>query len=136
MSNRPPLEILVVDDEQDIELLFRQRFRKALREGWLRMQFAFSGESALEILSQAEQPGATLILSDINMPGMSGLALLEQVRNRFPKMKVVMVTAYGDEAHRMQSEALGAFAFLSKPVDFPVLEALLESLHQELHSAD
>jgi DNA-binding NtrC family response regulator len=132
MNNRPPLDILVVDDERDIELLFRQRFRKALREGWLRMQFAFSGEEALEVLSKSEDTGATLILSDINMPGMSGITLLEQVRFRFPQMKVVMVTAYGDDEHRRQTEELGAYAFLSKPVDFPVLEAMLESLHKEI----
>ena len=130
MSNRPPLDILVVDDERDVELLFRQRFRKALREGWIRMKFAFSGEEALAVLSQSQETGATLILSDINMPGMSGIMLLEHLKSRFPEMKVVMVSAYGDEEHRLKTKQLGAYAFLSKPIDFPELESLLESLHR------
>lgn len=130
MSNKQALELLVVDDEQDIELLFRQRFRKALREGWLNLQFAFSGEEALEKLHAGSSAGVTLILSDINMPGMSGFTLLERVKATFPSMKVIMITAYGDDAHRLQSESLGAYAFLTKPVDFPALEVVLESLYK------
>lgn len=122
------LKILVVDDEKDIELLFRQRFRKALKEGRVELSFAFSGESALEFLQGSESPDVALILSDINMPGMSGFTLLTKVKDRFPHLKVMMITAYGDEEHAGRARELGADAFLTKPVDFAELEKMLSQL--------
>lgn len=122
------LKILVVDDEKDIELLFRQRFRKALKDGRMELSFAFSGESAMDFLEGSESPDVALILSDINMPGMSGFTLLTKVKERFPQLKVMMITAYGDEEHAGRAKELGADAFLTKPVDFVALEKLLAQL--------
>jgi CheY-like chemotaxis protein len=122
------LKILVVDDEKDVELLFRQRFRKALKEGRLELSFAFSGESALDLLERSGTPDVALILSDINMPGMSGFTLLTRVKERFPQLKVMMITAYGDEQHAGRAQELGADAFLTKPVDFTALEELLSKM--------
>lgn len=122
------LKILVVDDEQDIELLFRQRFRKAIKEGRIELSFAFSGESAMDLLKGSESPDVALILSDINMPGMSGFTLLSKVKEQFPRLKVMIITAYGDDEHVGRARELGADAFLTKPVDFAALEALLSKL--------
>lgn len=122
------LKILVVDDEKDIELLFRQRFRKALKEGRMELSFAFSGESAMDFLEGSGSADVALILSDINMPGMSGFSLLTKVKERFPHLKVMMITAYGDEEHADRARELGADAFLTKPVDFTALETMLDEL--------
>lgn len=122
------LKILVVDDEKDIELLFRQRFRKAIKDGRVEFSFAFSGESALDFLEGSGSPDMALILSDINMPGMSGFTLLTKVKERFPQLKVMMITAYGDEEHAGRARELGADAFLTKPVDFSALEAIFAKL--------
>lgn len=119
------IKLLVVDDEQDIEMLFRQRLRKLLKEGLIEIQFAFSGEDALRYLSEMEKPDIALILSDINMPGMSGFELLQRVKAKFPDMKVMMITAYGDEEHQEKARALGAYDFLTKPLDFKELELRL-----------
>lgn len=120
------MKILVVDDEQDIKTLFEQRFRKEIREGLVEFVFAFSGEDALKQLNRWEHE-AMLILSDINMPGMSGLQLLESVKKKYmkPPPVVMMITAYGDsENHRIAKE-LGADDFLTKPVDFNALKKKL-----------
>lgn len=124
------MKILVVDDEQDVKTLFQQRFRKEIRKGELNFMFAFSGEEALEVLKDMEQE-AVLILSDINMPGMSGLQLLEKIKNDFvaPPPIVMMVTAYGDEENYNTAKQLGADDFLTKPVDFKILK---EKLIQQL----
>ncbi|MFN8155603.1 MAG: response regulator [Bacteroidia bacterium] len=119
------IKLLVVDDEQDIEMLFRQRLRKLLKEELIEIQFAFSGEEALRYLSEMEEPDIALILSDINMPGMSGFELLQRVKAKFPEMKVMMITAYGDEEHQEKARALGAYDFLTKPLDFKELELRL-----------
>jgi len=124
------MKILVVDDEQDVKTLFQQRFRKEIRKGELNFMFAFSGEEALEVLKDMEQE-AVLILSDINMPGMSGLQLLEKIKNDFvaPPPIVMMVTAYGDEENYNTAKQLGADDFLTKPVDFKILrEKLIQQL--------
>ena len=121
------MKILVVDDEQDIKTLFEQRFRKEIRNNQVDFVFAFSGEEALEHLTQMEHE-AILILSDINMPGMSGLQLLENVKKKFlkPPPIVMMITAYGDaENHKIATE-LGADDFLTKPVDFTMLKEKLK----------
>ena len=123
------MKILVVDDEKDVQLLFQQRFRKEIRTGVLNFVFAFSGEEALDIMKTMEQE-AVLILSDINMPGMSGLDLLEKIRKDFekPPPLVMMVTAYGDEENRNTAKRLGANDFLTKPLDFALLKSKLTTL--------
>ncbi|MBL7846127.1 MAG: response regulator [Cyclobacteriaceae bacterium] len=120
------MKILVVDDEQDIQVLFEQRFRKEIRDKRVEFFFAFSGEEALERMRAMEHE-AVLILSDINMPGMNGFQLLEEVKKKYlkPPPVVMMITAYGDsENHRMAKE-LGADDFLTKPVDFNALKEKL-----------
>ena len=123
------MKILVVDDEKDVKDLFLQRFRKEIRKGELTLMFAFSGEEALQTLDTMKQE-AILILSDINMPGMSGLELLEKIKSNYvaPPPVVMMVTAYGDEENFNTAKRLGADDFLTKPVDFKLLkEKLLNS---------
>ena len=117
------MKILVVDDEHDVKTLFLQRFRKEIRKGDLNFVFAFSGEEAIQTLKTMEQE-AVLILSDINMPGMSGLQLLEIIKKDFiaPPPVVMMVTAYGDEENFNTAKELGADDFLTKPVDFKLLK--------------
>ena len=120
--------IVVVDDEPDVAELFRQRFRRESRQGTYVMHFAASGEAALELLSGEIDPGVIVILSDINMPGMDGLQLLGEIKERFPDLPVMMVTAYGDDERRRRAGELGAFEFLTKPVDFDRLKAQLRPL--------
>lgn len=123
------MKILVVDDERDVEVLFRQRFRREIRSGALDFRFAFSGEEALKVMTEMEQK-AILILSDINMPGMTGLELLEKIREDFdnPPPVVMMITAYGDEQNRNAANRLGADDFLTKPLDFALLKEKLTTL--------
>ncbi len=124
------MKILVVDDEQDVKTLFLQRFRKEIRKEELDFMFAFSGEEALETLKSMEHE-AVLILSDINMPGMSGLQLLEIIKKDFvtPPPIVMMVTAYGDDENYNTAKQLGADDFLTKPVDFKLLkDKLMQNL--------
>ena len=117
------VSILVVDDEPDVALLFRQCFRRETRAGTYVMHFANSGEDALRLLGAGIKPH--LILSDINMPGMDGLTLLESVKQRFPDLPVMMVTAYDDNERKRRAGDLGAREFLAKPVDFNHLRAQL-----------
>jgi CheY-like chemotaxis protein len=122
------MSILVVDDETDIRTLFEQKFRKEIRENVFTFEFAHSGEAALELLKKTDS-NIILILSDINMPGMSGLELLRKVRVIYPKAppKVFMLTAYGDKENRERANVLGADDFLTKPIDFSNLK---EKLHE------
>jgi CheY-like chemotaxis protein len=122
------VSILVVDDEPDVADLFRQRFRREAREGTYVMHFAASSEEALERLNHTIEPQLIVILSDINMPGMDGLALLQEIKTRWPDLPVMMVTAYGDDERRRRAGELGAFEFLTKPVDFDQLKAQLRQL--------
>ena len=119
---------MVVDDETDIQTLFQQRFRKEIREGLMEFAFAFSGEDALGYL-QGHDHEAVLILSDINMPGMSGLELLQRIKQKYktPPPFVMMITAYGDNGNYNEAMALGADDFLTKPVDFNLLKEKLKS---------
>ncbi len=123
------VSILVVDDEADVAELFRQRFRREVRQGTYVMHFANSGENALHKLADGIEPTLIVILSDINMPGMDGLQLLGEIKQRFPHIPVMMVTAYGDDERRRRAEELGAAEFLAKPVDFDLLKAQLRKLH-------
>ena len=115
------LLILVVDDEPDMEELFRQRFRHDLRNGRFTMEFAYSASAALERIVDAEEASLILILSDINMPGMSGLELLPKAKALRPDVPVIMITAYGDAETKRKAFAGGAEALLTKPIDFVTL---------------
>ena len=117
--------ILVVDDEPDIESLFRQQFRRDVRSGRFIMEFAASAPEALERAKAISDPLLILILSDINMPGMSGLEMLPKVKAARPNVPVIMITAYGDDATRRKAAELGAAGLLTKPIDF-------DSLRQEI----
>ncbi len=122
------MTILVVDDEMDIQTLFQQKFRKEIKEGDMHFGFAFSGEAALEFM-QTNHHEAVLILSDINMPGMSGLELLRHIKEKYetPPPVVMMLTAYGDDDNYNEAMKLGADDFLTKPVDFAVLKEKLKA---------
>ena len=120
------LLILVVDDEADIELLFRQQFRRDLRAGRYTMEFAQSAPAALERIADAASATLILILSDINMPGMSGLDLLPKARSMRPDVPVIMITAYGDADTKRRALENGAEALLTKPIDFVVLREEIE----------
>ena len=122
------VSILVVDDETDVADLFRQRFRREARDGTYVMHFANSGDEALQLLDEAIEPDLLAILSDINMPGMDGLQLLEEIKQRFPDLPVMMVTAYGDNGRRRRASELGAAEFITKPVDFDQLKERLRQL--------
>ena len=120
--------ILVVDDEPDVADLFRQSFRREARQGTYVMHFAASGSEALDRLAGEIRPTLIAVLSDINMPGMDGLELLAEIKQRFPDLPVMMVTAYGDDDRRRRASELGAFEFIPKPVDFDQLKAQLRQL--------
>jgi len=123
------MKIIVVDDEQDIKTLFEQRFRREIREGVFTFVFCFSGEEALAYL-QENPSEAVLILSDINMPGMSGLELLRRIREKTPEPPplIMMITAYGSPDKQEEAMRLGANDFLNKPLDFNALKHKLSQL--------
>jgi CheY-like chemotaxis protein len=120
--------ILMIDDEPDITELFRQRFRRETREGTYVLHFALSAQEALDKLSTGIEPQLIVILSDINMPGMDGLALLREIKQWRPDIPVMMVTAYGDEERRQRASEYGAAEFITKPVDFDFLKGQLRQL--------
>jgi len=121
------MKILVVDDERDVKALFEQRFRKEIRDGEMIFAFAYSAEEALGYLNTLNHE-AVLILSDINMPGMSGLELLKQIKTHFekPPLIVMMITAFGDDENYQQAMKLGADDFLTKPLNFTHLREKLK----------
>ncbi|MGC4034628.1 MAG: response regulator [Chitinophagaceae bacterium] len=123
------MKILVVDDEMDMQTLFEQRFRREIRTNEMDFAFAHSGEEALGFLKQHNHE-AVLILSDINMPGMSGLELLREIKTRYenPPPIVMMITAYGDPENYNQAITLGADDFLTKPIDFTLLKEKLKAI--------
>lgn len=116
------VKILIVDDERDVEMLFKQKFRKELRQDVLELVFAFSGQQALDILNSRVPPDVLYIYSDINMPGMSGLELLRRVKEEFPEIKVSMISAYGDSENYNAAMGSGAKGFFTKPIDFDSLK--------------
>jgi CheY-like chemotaxis protein len=119
--------ILVVDDEPDVELLFRQQFRRELRAERFAMEFPSSAGSALQRICDAATASLILILSDINMPGMSGLELLPRAKEARPEVPVIMITAYGDAETRRRALESGAEALLTKPIDFALLRGEIET---------
>ena len=112
------MKIMIVDDERDVEILFRQQFRKEVREGLIDLCYAFSGEEALEYLGSLTPPDVVCILSDINMPGINGLELLKTVKEKYPQIRVSMITAYGDEHNFETAMSTGAEHYFTKPIDF------------------
>ena len=119
--------IVVVDDEPDVAEMFRQQFRRDLRSGRFVMEFALSAPAALEQVKAIPDPSLILILSDINMPGMTGLEMLPKVKAERPNVPVIMITAYGDEATRKKAVELGAAGLLAKPIDFSLLRQEIDS---------
>ena len=118
--------ILVVDDEPDIEVLFRQQFRRDLRASRYAMEFAQSATLALQRISEAGDRSLILILSDINMPGISGLELLPKAKAMRPDVPIIMITAYGDAETKRQALEKGAEALLIKPLDFGTLRSEID----------
>jgi len=125
--------ILVVDDEPDVADLFKRRFRREIKDGSYVIHFSISGNNALNLLNKQIQPEVMLILSDINMPGMSGLELLSQVKHILPNLPVVMITAYGDSENRNQAYNMGATEFITKPIDFNELRNTISAITTRKH---
>ncbi|MFT7424569.1 MAG: adenylate cyclase, partial [Algoriphagus sp.] len=125
------IKILVVDDEADLEILIKQKFRKRIREGELEFLFALNGRIALEILDANKD--VDMILSDINMPEMDGLTLLSKVKEKHSLLKTVIISAYGDMENIRTAMNLGAFDFITKPVDFQDLEITIEKTTQYIN---
>jgi len=119
--------VLVVDDEPDVEALFRQQFRRDLKSERFKMEFAFSAHDALLRAAGIEEPSLILILSDINMPGMSGLDMLPKVRAARPDVPVIMITAYGDAETRRKAIERGAAGLLTKPIDFTLVRQEIDT---------
>ena len=122
------MRILVVDDEKDVELLFKQKFRREVKSKKLELVFAFSGQEALDFLGTNDPPKVVYIFSDINMPGMTGLELLDIVKDRYPNIKVSMISAYGDQQNYEKAIQSGAKEFFTKPIDFVSLKKEINSL--------
>ena len=122
------MRILAVDDEKDVELLFKQKFRREVKSKKLDLVFAFSGQEALDLLGTNDPPKVVYIVSDINMPGMTGLELLEIVKERYPNIKVSMISAYGDQQNYEKAIQSGAKEFFTKPIDFDSLKKEISSL--------
>ncbi|MGK7962930.1 response regulator [Crocosphaera sp.] len=121
------MNIMVVDDEQDIRLLFKQKFRKEIRQNKLEFSFVFSAEDALTCINKQESH-LILILADINMPGMNGLELLKIIKENYPEIKVFMVTAYGDDYNYQTAIKYGADDYLTKPIKFENLKEKISEL--------
>ncbi|MBK7426826.1 MAG: response regulator [Saprospiraceae bacterium] len=122
------MKFLVVDDEKDVEMLFRQKFRKEIKGGEVELEFAFSGQEALDNLRSHTPPDVVYIFSDINMPGMTGLELLERVKSEFPEIKVSMISAYGDSENYERAMSSGAKEFFTKPIDFDSLKNEIQGI--------
>jgi CheY-like chemotaxis protein len=130
MSARVP----IVDDEPDVEVLFRQQFRREVRRGFYTLDFALSGKAALNILDGHVGEQIILLVSDINMPDMSGLELLSVVKRRRPDLPVFMISAYGDKATITAALERDANKFLTKPVDFSQLKSDVAAVIAEAQS--
>lgn len=119
------MKIMVVDDEKDMRHLFEQRFRKERRNGEVELHFAFSAEDALSYIEECDLADLAVILSDINMPGMNGFQLLQIIREKYPDIRVLMITAYEDEENKERAISYGADAYLTKPLDFNELKKII-----------
>ncbi|WP_296704230.1 response regulator [Algoriphagus sp.] len=122
------MNILIVDDETDVEILFRQKFRKEIKSGSISLSFAFSGQEALDFLSKENPPQVVYVFSDINMPGMTGLELLKKIKEKFPQINVSMISAYGDSENYEKAIDSGAKEFFTKPIDFEFLKKEISAL--------
>ena len=121
------MKIMVVDDERDMEALFRQKFRRDLKNQHLQLVFAFSGKEAIEMLEEKDPPEVMYVLSDINMPGMTGIELLKKIKALYPTITVSMISAYGDSENYNKAINSGAKQFFTKPLDF-------DSLREEINT--
>lgn len=121
------MKILVVDDEKDMEALFRQKFRRDIKNRHLQLYFAFSGKEAMKMLREKDPPEVMYVLSDINMPGMTGIELLKEIKALYPGMMVSMISAYGDHENYNKAINSGAKQFFTKPIDF-------DSLREEINA--
>jgi CheY-like chemotaxis protein len=119
---------MVVDDESDIEPLFLQKFRKEIKDATISFCFAMSGEDALEYLATTQSADLVLILSDINMPGMTGLSLLRIIKEKYSHLKVFMITAYDDREKQERASEYGAEEYLTKPIDFEYLKRKITTI--------
>jgi len=122
------MKVLVVDDEEDVQFLFKQQFRKEQKSGKIEFSFAISGENALDYLENQGTADVVLILSDINMPAMNGLELLKILKEKFSALKVFMITAYDDENNYRTAMEYGADDYITKPIDFSKLKSRVLSL--------
>lgn len=120
--------IIVVDDEQDCQLLFKQQFRKEIKNNQVQLYFAFSAEEALHYLQDQLTDYIPIILADINMPGMNGLEMLKIIKATFPNLKVFMITAYDDENNYLTAVKYGADAYITKPIEFNKLKEKILNL--------
>ena len=125
--------VLVVDDEPDVEALFRQQFRRDLRAQRFVMDFANSAADALRRVDATGDNSLILILSDINMPGMTGLEMLPKVKQKRPDVPVIMITAYGDADTKRKALENGASGLLTKPIDFAVLREEIDTRVAQAH---
>ncbi len=122
------LNVLVVDDEEDIQWLFKQQFRREIRSGRVSFHFALSGEEALTFMREDQGAHVVLVFSDINMPGMTGLELLKQLRSEYESLPIHMITAYGDEVNYQTAMQYGAAGYMTKPIDFSKLKSTVQAL--------
>ena len=122
------MKLIVVDDEKDVKFLFEQKFRKEIKTGEIQIHYAFDGPSALTLLESLDNPIGYLILSDINMPEMTGIELLKEIKSRYPTLKVIMITAYEDEYNFNLAKENGADEYFTKPLKFDLLKSKLDFL--------
>lgn len=119
------MKLLVVDDESDVQFLFQQKFRREIKSGEMEINYALNGISALELLESFNNREEYLILTDINMPQMNGIELLKEIKKRYPELKVIMITAYGDDYSFSMAKDLGADDYFTKPLQFDLLRQKL-----------
>ncbi len=119
------MKLLVVDDESDVQFLFEQKFRKEIKSGEMQIDFALNGRTALRLIESIENLNNYFILTDINMPGMTGIELLKEIKAKYPELKVFMITAYGDEQNFNMAKKLGADDYFIKPLQFELLKSKL-----------
>lgn len=126
------MRLLVVDDEKDVKLLFEQKFRREIRSGEVELVYAYSGEDALQTLLASDAADIIIILSDINMPGMTGLELLREIKEKMPRKGVMMITAYGDDHTKSNALSGGADDFVTKPINFEDLKTRIADLRARI----